>query len=117
VISRDHNTIKMGKDKELSLEEVNGALEAEVKELKKQVKQLNADLKEKDQIIKEIRSASPSAAAEKTFELDGAEYCIAAFGEAKWKGQLINADQIVKDSKLQAELIKAKVGFITKKEA
>lgn len=88
-------------------------LEKEHADLVKTNKKLEADLKEKDGIIADIRSAKTKGGGKPSFTFQKETYEVGA-KEASWNGKIITAEQICKDSKLQAELIEAGVGFITK---
>jgi len=89
------------------LEEEKASLSAENKKLKADNKELNA-------LVKEVRASKSESSSKPSFKNDDGEFEVTA-ASFNHNGEVITAEQICGDEKLQAELIEAKCGFIVKK--
>lgn len=99
----------MGKEKQP--ETLEAALEV-IAGQEKTIAQQAADLKEKDQVIADMRTSSKGKGEVPSFvHTDKKRYGVYV-KSTSWKHKLISAEDICKDKDLQKALIAARVGFI-----
>ena len=95
-------------------QEAFDALTAEHAELQKTAAQQDADLKEKDQIIAEIRASKVSKSSLPEFTLNKVAYEVTA-ASANVDGKIVTAEEICKNKELQTLLVEGGYGIIRKK--